>query len=109
MAFAFRKDALPEEFEAEHGTIDLTDDTKPGTGGAGGDDGEDEDLDLGRAKQRVWLCKVSRRVRGAVTRGFVSGMAARRVGACRDQLDASPDEEEESSAAQGISPAQNVH
>ncbi|BGP02971.1 hypothetical protein NBRC10513v2_006698 [Rhodotorula toruloides] len=60
MAFAFRKDALPEEFEAEHGTIDLTDDTKPGTGGAGGDDGEDEDLDLGRAKQRVWLCKVPR-------------------------------------------------
>ncbi|KAJ8292187.1 Transcription initiation factor IIF subunit beta [Rhodotorula toruloides] len=59
MAFA-RKDALPEEFEAEHGTIDLTDDTKPATGGAGGDDGEDEDLDLERAKQRVWLCKVPR-------------------------------------------------
>lgn len=61
MAFAFRKDALPEEFEAEHGTIDLTDDTKPG---AGGDDGEDEDLDLSRAKQRVWLCKVSLSVCG---------------------------------------------
>ncbi|BGP27174.1 transcription initiation factor IIF subunit beta [Rhodotorula toruloides] len=60
MAFAFRKDALPEEFEAEHGTIDLTDDIKPAAGGAGGDDGEDEDLDLARAKQKVWLCKVPR-------------------------------------------------
>jgi hypothetical protein len=49
--------SLPEEFQAEHGSIDLTDD-KPDVNGNKDDDGEDEDLDLGRAGQRVWLCKV---------------------------------------------------
>ncbi|GAA5984375.1 hypothetical protein JCM10908_003322 [Rhodotorula pacifica] len=66
----FNRNALPEEFEAEHGSIDLADlDTKPGGTtssngnhgtGNGNDDREDEDLDLARAGQRVWLCKVPR-------------------------------------------------
>jgi len=42
-------DHLPEEFEAEHGTIDL--DTKPVLG-------DDLELDLSATAQRVWLVKV---------------------------------------------------
>jgi transcription initiation factor TFIIF subunit beta len=61
----FNRNALPEEFQAEHGSIDLDDDSsssKPTTGGAAAADDrqEDEDLDLARAGQRVWLCKVPR-------------------------------------------------
>lgn len=52
----FPLNTLPAEFEAEHGSTDLSDD-KPGVGGQ--DDGEDEDLELDKAGQRVWLCKVS--------------------------------------------------
>ncbi|GAA5824795.1 hypothetical protein JCM11251_005346 [Rhodosporidiobolus azoricus] len=54
---SFPTNALPEEFQAEHGSIDLTDD-KPNVNGQ--EEGEDEDLDLARAGQRVWLCKVPR-------------------------------------------------
>lgn len=60
----FNRNSLPEEFEAEHGSVDLADgDRKPLSGRGGAqqsphDDREDEDLDLGRAGQRVWLCKV---------------------------------------------------
>ncbi|GAA5914823.1 hypothetical protein JCM6882_007283 [Rhodosporidiobolus microsporus] len=54
---SFPTNALPEEFQAEHGSIDLTDD-KPNVNGQ--DDGEDEDLDLAKGGQRVWLCKVPR-------------------------------------------------
>ncbi|GAA6012752.1 hypothetical protein JCM10207_005349 [Rhodosporidiobolus poonsookiae] len=57
---SFVNNTLPEEFQADHGSIDLEDD-KAGVARAGQDDeGEDEDLDLDRAKQRVWLCKVPR-------------------------------------------------
>ncbi|POY75968.1 putative DNA helicase [Rhodotorula taiwanensis] len=62
----FNRNSLPEEFEAEHGSVDLADgDRKPASGRSGAqqsphDDREDEDLDLGRAGQRVWLCKVPR-------------------------------------------------
>ncbi|GAA5877750.1 hypothetical protein JCM3774_000744 [Rhodotorula dairenensis] len=61
----FNRNALPEEFEAEHGSIDLADaEAKPGRAAVGGttphDDRDDEDLDLDRAGQRVWLCKVPR-------------------------------------------------
>ncbi|GAA5967424.1 hypothetical protein JCM8115_000787 [Rhodotorula mucilaginosa] len=57
----FNRNALPEEFQAEHGSIDLEDSSssKPGTAAAD-DRQEDEDLDLDRAGQRVWLCKVPR-------------------------------------------------
>lgn len=53
----FANNTLPEEFQADHGSIDLTDD-KPDLNGNKDDDAEDEDLDLDRAGQRVWLCKV---------------------------------------------------
>ncbi|GAA5866746.1 hypothetical protein JCM1840_004247 [Sporobolomyces johnsonii] len=56
---SFPTNTLPEEFQEEHGSIDLTDD-KPGVPNGQDDDGEDEDLDLTRAGQRVWLCKVPR-------------------------------------------------
>ena len=60
----FNRNALPEEFQAEHGSVDLEDSSssKPSAGGAAAaaDDREDEDLDLARAGQRVWLCKVPR-------------------------------------------------
>ncbi|CEQ43124.1 SPOSA6832_05025 [Sporobolomyces salmonicolor] len=56
---SFPTNTLPEEFQEEHGSIDLTDD-KPGIANGQDDDGEDEDLDLTRAGQRVWLCKVPR-------------------------------------------------
>ncbi|GAA5912552.1 hypothetical protein JCM5296_003478 [Sporobolomyces johnsonii] len=56
---SFPTNTLPEEFQEEHGSIDLTDD-KPGVPNGHDDDGEDEDLDLTRAGQRVWLCKVPR-------------------------------------------------
>lgn len=70
----FNRNALPEEFEAEHGSLDLADvDAKPGgAGGPGGasgaahDDRDDEDLDLANAGQRVWLCKVRRAGRAAL-------------------------------------------
>ncbi|GAA5853264.1 hypothetical protein JCM8547_000260 [Rhodosporidiobolus lusitaniae] len=53
----FNTNNLPEDFQVEHGSIDLTDD-KPLV--EGDNDGEDEDLDLSKAGQRVWLCKVPR-------------------------------------------------
>ncbi|BGP19518.1 hypothetical protein JCM10213v2_007613 [Rhodosporidiobolus nylandii] len=53
---SFPTNALPEEFQAEHGSIDLGEDKKP----TQEEDGEDEDLDLDKAGQRVWLCKVPR-------------------------------------------------
>ncbi|GAA6030793.1 hypothetical protein JCM8097_008878 [Rhodosporidiobolus ruineniae] len=56
---SFPTNALPEEFQAEHGSIDLGDD-KPNVNGEGDEGVEDEDLDLSRGKQRVWLCKVPR-------------------------------------------------
>ena len=59
----FNRNALPEEFQAEHGSIDLEDSSsssKPSAAGAAADDREDEDLDLACAGQRVWLCKVPR-------------------------------------------------
>ncbi|GAA5955287.1 hypothetical protein JCM21900_003034 [Sporobolomyces salmonicolor] len=56
---SFPTNTLPEEFQEEHGSIDLTDD-KPGIANGQDDEGEDEDLDLTRAGQRVWLCKVPR-------------------------------------------------
>ncbi|GAA5899662.1 transcription factor IIF subunit TFG2 [Sporobolomyces salmoneus] len=54
---SFATNTLPEEFQQEHGSIDL---------GAGTDQAvedsthQDEDLDLDRAGNRVWLCKVPR-------------------------------------------------
>lgn len=49
----FNVNTLPAEFEAEHGTTSL-EDVKPRIE----DDGEDEDLDVSKASQRVWLVKV---------------------------------------------------
>ncbi|KAK4052605.1 hypothetical protein OIO90_004233 [Microbotryomycetes sp. JL221] len=58
---SFPMNQLPAEFEQEHGSVDLLgDDTKPSMNGEGdGDDGvEDEDLDVNKARQGVWLCKI---------------------------------------------------
>jgi len=51
---SFPTNALPAEFQEEHGSIDLTANDQ-----ANDSDGEDEDLELGRTGQGVWLCKVS--------------------------------------------------
>lgn len=58
----FNRNALPEEFQAEHGSIDLQDSPSATTTTAAATDDEDldADLDLARAGQRVWLCKVPR-------------------------------------------------
>ncbi|KAK4046250.1 hypothetical protein OIV83_006229 [Microbotryomycetes sp. JL201] len=58
---SFPTNQLPAEFEQEHGSVDLLgEDTKPNV-----DDDvdgvEDEDLDVSRATQSVWLCKASLR------------------------------------------------
>ena len=53
---SFPTNSLPAEFEAEHGSVDLLANDQPQEDS---DDGEDEDLELGRAGQGVWLCKVS--------------------------------------------------
>lgn len=51
---SFPTNALPAEFQEEHGSVDLTANDQ-----ASDSDGEDEDLELGRTGQGVWLCKVS--------------------------------------------------
>ena len=56
-AMSFATNTLPEEFQQEHGSVDL--------GAGSSKDVEDashpdEDLDLDRAGNRVWLCKVPR-------------------------------------------------
>ncbi|GAA5943984.1 transcription factor IIF subunit TFG2 [Sporobolomyces koalae] len=54
---SFPTNTLPEEFQQEHGTIDLdVSTTLDGDAHAH----HDEDLDLDRAGNRVWLCKVPR-------------------------------------------------
>ncbi len=55
----FPANALPSEFQEEHGSLDLEgqDDAKP-TLTPIDHDADDEDLDLSNADQRVWLCKV---------------------------------------------------
>lgn len=58
---SFPTNTLPEEFQQEHGTIDLG----SGSGGGGDDDShshqhQDEDLDLSKSGNRVWLCKLPR-------------------------------------------------
>lgn len=54
-AHHFPTNALPAEFEQEHGSVDLAD-AKPVLGEDGG---EDEDLGIQDVGQRVWLVKVS--------------------------------------------------
>lgn len=62
----FNRNALPEEFQAEHGSIDLQDSPssssslKPNAAALEDRQEEDQDLDLARAGQCVWLCKVPR-------------------------------------------------
>ncbi|GAA6009048.1 hypothetical protein JCM11491_005726 [Sporobolomyces phaffii] len=54
---SFPNNTLPEEFQQEHGTVDLG----PGTSKEAEDAAhQDEDLDLDRTANRVWLCKVPR-------------------------------------------------
>lgn len=60
----FPSNTLPSEFEESHGSTDLAD-AKPTVEDE--DSGEDEDLELDRAGQRVWLCKVSD-AEGSMTR-----------------------------------------
>lgn len=57
---SFPLNTLPAEFEEQHGSVDLGAEDKPG---AGDDGGEDEDFELAKIQQRVWLVKV----RGALT------------------------------------------
>ena len=59
----FPSNALPSEFQEEHGSLDLDgqDDTKP-TVTPIDHDVDDEDLDIANANQRVWLCKVRPRM-----------------------------------------------
>lgn len=84
----FNRNSLPEEFEAEHGSVDLADgDRKPASGRSGAqqsphDDREDEDLDLGRAGQRVWLCKVRAPLCPARHRNAEARVATRSRGSC---------------------------
>lgn len=52
----FPTNALPAEFEQEHGSVDLAD-AKPVIAEDGG---EDEDLGIEDVGQRVWLVKVGR-------------------------------------------------
>lgn len=57
----FPMNSLPAEFQEEHGSLTLDGDetdSKPQVNTADYD-GDDEDLDISQADQRVWLCKVS--------------------------------------------------
>lgn len=56
----FPSNALPSEFQEEHGSLELDGevDNKPTTTGPTHYDVDDEDLDIANADQRVWLCKV---------------------------------------------------
>ncbi|GAA6060462.1 hypothetical protein JCM10212_000890 [Sporobolomyces blumeae] len=54
---SFPVNSLPEEFQQEHGSIDLGAEDEQGNAR---DDHLDEDLNLDRAGHRVWLCKVPR-------------------------------------------------
>jgi transcription initiation factor TFIIF subunit beta len=54
---SFATNTLPEEFQQEHGTVDLGAETSKEAEEASH---QDEDLDLDRAGNRVWLCKVPR-------------------------------------------------
>lgn len=53
---SFPLNALPDAFQEDHGSVDIGADEKPGLDD---DEGEDQDLDLDRMGQRVWLVKVS--------------------------------------------------
>jgi len=61
----FPTNALPSEFQEEHGSLELDGDddkaTPPGAPTGPVDyDVDDEDLNLSNGDQRVWLCKVSK-------------------------------------------------